>query len=142
MSAIVKDYGSVVREIRTDIVVTSALPLTDSTGNAVSCSALWDTGANATVVSERVATALGLAPVGMVTVHTANGPYDTPIYAIDVMLPNNVMVKGIRATESDLQICDALIGMDIISLGDMLVTNAPNTKFEFRLPSKGAPTLA
>ena len=78
----------------------------------------------------------------MVTVHTANGPYDTPIYAIDVMLPNNVMVKGFRATESDLQICDALIGMDIISLGDMLVTNAPNTKFEFRLPSKGAPTLA
>ncbi len=108
----------------------------------LSCSALWDTGANATVVSERVATALGLAPVGMVTVHTANGPYDTPIYAIDVMLPNNVMVKGIRATEADLQICDALIGMDIISLGDMLVTNAPNTKFEFRLPSKGAPTLA
>ena len=30
MSAIVKDYGSVVREIRTDIVVTSALPLTGS----------------------------------------------------------------------------------------------------------------
>ena len=34
------------------------------------------------------------------------------------------------------------IRTDIISLGDMLVTNAPNTKFEFRLPSKGAPTLA
>ena len=59
----------------------------------------------------------------------------------DVMLPNKVMVKGIRATESDLQICDALIGMDIITLGDMLITNAPNTRFEFRLPSKGAPSL-
>ena len=141
MSAIVKEHEGVTREIKTEVVVTSTLPITGSTGKAVSCTALWDTGANGTVVSERVANELGLEPVGMVSVHTANGPYDTPIYAIDVMLPNNVMVKGIRATESDLQICDALIGMDIITLGDMLITNAPNTRFEFRLPSKGAPSL-
>lgn len=135
------EHEGVALEIRTNIVVSSTFPLIGSSGKAVSCEALWDTGANGTVVSERIASELGLEPVGMVTVQTANGLYETPIYAIDVMLPNNVLVKGIRATESVLQVCDALIGMDIITLGDMLITNAPNTMFEFRLPSEGAPPL-
>ena len=60
-------------------------------------------------------------------------------FAVHKCIPKN---EEKPLVEADLQICDALIGMDIISLGDMLVTNAPNTKFEFRLPSKGAPTLA
>ena len=31
----------------------------------------------------------------------------------------------------------AWIGMDIISMGDMKVTNKPTTKFIFRIPSEG-----
>ena len=47
----------------------------------------------------------------------------------------------VPVSEAELNGFDVLIGMDIITLGDMLITNAPNTKFEFRLPSKGAPSL-
>ena len=60
---------------------------------------------------------------------------------VDFLLPAGNSVKRIQVMGTNLNICDALIGMDIITLGDMLITNAPNTRFEFRLPSKGAPSL-
>ena len=34
-------------------------------------------------------------------------------------------------------VCDALIGMDVITLGDMGLTNLQNTRFMFRIPAKG-----
>ena len=53
------------------------------------------------------------------------------------MLPNNVRIKDLPVTESDLAVCDALIGMDVITLGDMGLTNLQNTRFMFRIPAKG-----
>lgn len=50
-------------------------------------------------------------------------------------------VVRIKAMGINLNVCDALVGMDVITQGDLLITNAPNTRFEFRLPSKGAPSL-
>ena len=56
---------------------------------------------------------------------------------VDVMLPNRFVIPKVTVTESDLTDCDALIGMDIITLGDMIVSNNPNTRFSFRIPSEG-----
>ena len=44
-----------------------------------------------------------------------------------------------EVSESDLKVCDALIGMDVISLGDMKVTNKPTTKFIFRESGSESP---
>ena len=61
--------------------------------------------------------------------------WDTGAY--DIMLPNKLVIRGVEVSESDLKVCDALIGMDVISLGDMKVTNKPTTKFIFRIPAEG-----
>lgn len=63
-------------------------------------------------------------------------------YVVDVMLPNKLVIRGVEVSESDLKVCDALIGMDIISMGDMKITNKPTTKFMFRIPAEGDTPLA
>ena len=99
--------------------------------------AIWDTGAYGSVISPRVAKELGLMPVGVKPIQTANGIYEAYAYVVDVMLPNKLVIRGVEVSESDLKVCDALIGMDIISMGDMKITNKPTTKFMFRIPAEG-----
>ena len=99
--------------------------------------AIWDTGAYGSVISPKVARELGLIPVGVKPIETANGTYEAYAYVVDMMLPNKLVIRGVEVSESDLKVCDALIGMDVISMGDMKVTNKPTTKFIFRIPAEG-----
>jgi hypothetical protein len=98
--------------------------------------AIWDTGASATCISPKISKALGLAPISMTTVHAAGNSYDSPVYRIDVFLPNRLTVIDIRATEAaNIQGADMLLGMDVITTGDLSITNANNdTWFSFRFP--------
>ncbi len=141
MSTIVAKYDGRAHEIRTRVVVMPAIGGLASVPAAVKCVAVWDTGSNNSVIDAGVARKLGLTPISMTTVLTANGPYETPVYAIDLVLPSDETLADILVTESNLQVCDALIGMDVITLGDFLITNAPDTRFEFRIPSQGSVTL-
>ena len=140
MSVFSKTYAGRISEIRSDVVISSSFSDADGSDGA-SCTALWDTGANASAISNKVAQKLGLVAIDHASVETANGKCEAPIYLVDFTLPERNRVKRIKVMGTNLNICDALIGMDIITLGDLLVTNAPNTRFEFRLPSKGAPSL-
>lgn len=100
--------------------------------------AIWDTGATGTAISNKVVATLGLLPSGAKEVHTANGKVIQNTYFISIGLPNNVIVRGIEATEvpSLSGGCDALIGMDVISMGDFSITNLNGeTCMSFRLPS-------
>ena len=72
--------------------------------------ALWDTGSTMTVISDELASKLNLEPVGEMMAETAGGKLGPGI--------------------------DILIGMDIITLGDFVITNYNNkTVFSFRFPS-------
>lgn len=89
-------------------------------------------------ITKNVATKLGLVPTGMAQVHTANGVATQNTYTIDIKLPNAVTILGIIATEIDALStgCDALIGMDVITLGDFSITNHNGvTCMSFRVPS-------
>jgi hypothetical protein len=100
--------------------------------------AIWDTGASGSAISKNVAQHLGLIPTGMAQVNTAAGSVIQRTYTIDIGLPNNVLIQSITATEIDALTggCDALIGMDIITLGDFSITNHKgNTCMSFRIPS-------
>jgi hypothetical protein len=69
---------------------------------------------------------------------TAGGNVTTNTYTIDIGLPGNVIIGGIIASEVTALAskCDALIGMDVITLGDFSVTNHNGiTCMSFRLPS-------
>ncbi|MCK5145649.1 retroviral-like aspartic protease family protein [bacterium] len=99
--------------------------------------AIWDTGATNTVVTQRVAEQCGLHPTAMTQVSTAGGVVDANIYLVNVGLPNKLGIPNVRVTEGQIgNGIDLLIGMDIIGLGDMAISNFEDkTTFTFRIPS-------
>ena len=139
---VVESYDKVVRDIQSNLVVVGSGERISGNRTPVVVKAIWDTGAYGSVISPRVAEELGLMPVGVKPIQTANGTYEAYAYVVDVMLPNKLVIRGVEVSESDLKVCDALIGMDIISMGDMKITNKPTTKFMFRIPAEGDTPLA
>jgi gag-polyprotein putative aspartyl protease len=106
--------------------------------NPLNVKAIWDTGATGSAITTKVVNALSLIPTGRAQVHTANGMVPQNTYTIDIGLPNRVVIQGIVATEvpSLSSGCDALIGMDVINLGDFSITNHKGfTCMSFRIPS-------
>jgi len=98
--------------------------------------ALWDTGADGSVISNSVVSALRLMPDGKVRICHADGMSLVNTYTVDLRLPSGVVFKNLTVTSGDLADVDVLIGMDIISMGDFALT-APGgcTKFSFKIPS-------
>lgn len=99
--------------------------------------AIWDTGATNTCITRRVAEQLGLEPTGKARVSGVHGVKEVPKYLINLYLPNNVNFAGISATEAEIgNNIDVLIGMDVISHGDLAISNFNGrTIFSFRVPS-------
>lgn len=98
--------------------------------------AIWDTGATGTCISDKVIQELNLLPLGFTVVNTANGSTNAGQFVVDLLFPNNVMMKDLRVTEfSGTPDVDMLIGMDVICAGDMSITNAnQKTVFSYRIP--------
>ena len=137
IAPVVERFDKVVRDIQSNLVIVGSGERISGNKTPVVVKAIWDTGAYGSVISPKVAEELGLIPVGVKPIQTANGIYEAYAHVVDVMLPNKLVIRGVEVSESDLKVCDALIGMDIISMGDMKVTNKPTTKFIFRIPSEG-----
>lgn len=103
--------------------------------------AIWDTGATNTVITRRVAQDLNLQPSGRVTVQAVGAgdqvhEYETDTYLLNIYLPNNVVIFGIRVSEGTIGEADVLLGMDIITHGDFAITNYNGqTWWTFRVPS-------
>lgn len=100
--------------------------------------AIWDTGATNCVITVKVIRECGLKQIGMTNVNTVGGAInDCPVYLVNIDLPNKVHVVGVRVTEGNIiGGVDVLIGMDIIALGDFVITNREKkTTFSFRFPS-------
>lgn len=120
------------------VLTTPITVLIPNTLTHIKSNAIWDTGASASVITDKVVKQLGLIPTGMSVVSTANGTVNQPTYIVDIQLPNNVTVKdvtvtGVAALSGN---CDVLIGMDIINTGDLSITNHNGvTCMSFRIPS-------
>ncbi len=99
---------------------------------------LWDTGAETSCISDRLARKLGLKDDGFVTVITASSEENVPYYLINLGFANDMKffdleVAQFRYGDDD---SDFIIGMDIISQGDFSITNfGGQTVFSFRTPS-------
>lgn len=100
--------------------------------------ALYDTGATHSSVSPKVVTDLGLASVGAQIVGVGGGSLTTTVHLVNIALPNKVMFPMMRVAQIALQGgVDALIGMDILGVGDFAVTHHNgNTTFSFCCPSR------
>lgn len=102
--------------------------------------AIWDTGATCSVISKKLATAIGLIPTGKTRITGVNGNSDENTYMVNVYLPNKVCVSHVRIAEVPAISggADMLIGMDIIGSGDLSVYSENNkTVMSFRFPSVG-----
>jgi len=104
---------------------------------------IWDTGATGTVVTQKVVAELNLSPSGKKMVQGV-GPvgvpniHETDTYLVNLHLPDQVMLVGIKVVEGSLGDVDVLIGMDVITRGDFAVSNHEGkTAFTFRIPSCG-----
>lgn len=101
-------------------------------------SGIWDTGANASVISKNIVKKLNLQPITFTRVNTASEQnVITPVYIIDLHLKEGLCINKLQVTEGALlDGFECLLGMDVISLGDFSVTNANNeTVVSFRMPS-------
>jgi len=98
--------------------------------------ALWDTGATASVISTEVVKELNLSPISQCKAYHAQGASIVNVYLVDIVLPNKVVISGVRVTEGRLNGFGVLIGMDIINLGDFALTHRDGkTVFSFQVPS-------
>ena len=98
--------------------------------------ALWDTGATGSAITQKVVDECGLKPTGMTIVHHAQGQDNAETYLVSIALPNKVAFPQVRVAKGVMCDVDALIGMDIITQGDLAITNyAGKTVFSFRVPS-------
>ncbi len=138
--AFTNKYNGLTRQLSTQCGVSDAIPL--KSGDPIPASAkeyeaVWDTGATTTVITAKVAKDLGLKPIGLTTSHHAGGTEEVNSYLINVYLPNNIRVVGVRVVEAVLVgNLEMLVGMDIISLGDFSFTNfGGKSTFSFRIPS-------
>ena len=125
-------YNGIVDKITTDTTIVNGI-------NNLTVKALWDTGANCCCISEELVKLLNLSPVGKVTFYTPSGSGLAYTYLVDIVLPNNMIINGVKMCSSKIgaQNLDLLIGTDIINKGDFAISNyKKNTCFTFRIPSK------
>ncbi len=104
--------------------------------------AIWDTGADTTIISSRIVRELSLQPYKQGGISGIGGDTGSNIYLVHLLVPTGDFVTSVEVMESDFQDIDVLIGMDVIVFGDFLITNADGkTIFQFRTPSEGGVEL-
>lgn len=136
ITAYTHPYNSVQRSILVNCVV--SLPMSKDEENPTLQKALWDTGAMTTCISTALAAGLGLEPTDEVSVVGANNePFKAPVYSVKIKMGSFVIpmhqVIGLPMAGSSHSV---IIGMDIISLGDLAITNySGRTVITFRTPS-------
>lgn len=109
-----------------------------SEGNTTKGVALWDTGATGTCISTNVVKKLGLVPTGMMDIQTPSGKSRVNTYLVTIKLPNDLIIPDVKVCDTAIgeQGIEMLIGMDIITKGDLAVSNYNSrTVFTFRVPS-------
>jgi|ERR1017187_2141874 hypothetical protein len=128
--------GGIARVLITPVKVGSAFDPKSSTPALKDFTGIWDTGATGTVITQRVIDECGLKPISMAKAHSASGEYITEVYLVCILLPNGVGFSNRRVTRGTFSGGDMLIGMDIITKGDFVITNFQGrTCFTFRIPS-------
>ncbi len=100
--------------------------------------AIWDTGATHSAITQKVVERCGLQPTGRIQIRHAGieeKPDETDTYLVNLGLPNNVIIESITVSRGGFSGGDVLIGMDIINTGDFAITHANGqSKFSFQLP--------
>ena len=132
-----KEYTTLVEDIMTECDIYSVNGRKFHTERAV-----WDTGADTTIISSRIVKELNLQPYKAGGISGIGGATGSNVYLVHVLVPTGDFVTQVEVMENDFQDIDVLIGMDVIVFGDFLITNKDGmTTFQFRTPSEGGVEL-
>jgi len=98
--------------------------------------AMVDTGATMSGISSRMAARMGLKSYEEQEFIHPKGVGKSPVYIFDVIFPKDKVFENIKAVEiTPVHDCDFLIGMNVISMGDMAITRVDGKMaFSFRVP--------
>lgn len=101
--------------------------------------ALIDTGSTISGITSRMVKDMKLTPEGDEHFTHAQGSGFSPVYSVDVVFPRDYVFEDIKVAEiSDDHINDFLIGMNILTLGDVALSSENGeSAFSFRVPSAG-----
>jgi predicted aspartyl protease len=105
-------------------------------GQKVTVRALWDTGAEFSLIGPEISDQLGLIPIGSTRIYGVNTVSRVDKVKAAIILPNNIRIPNITILVCNLiPDIDMLIGMDIISCGDLAISNASGkTLLTFAIP--------
>ena len=137
MSTYSARFGKVVRELKSTAVVSVNERFGDTKAPPAQVTALWDTGAYSSAISEKVVDALGLKPIASIRACGVSGWYDSPVFKIDLQLPSQIKITGLAVSLGKMVAADILIGMDVLSMSDFNFTNKGETVLMIRTPSEG-----
>src|SRR6476659_1215618 len=93
--------GQILRVLTTTAKVSPAFDPLARTTHPTFCefTGVWDTGATASAISQRVVGRCNLKPSGMTRAQTAAGEWNCEVYLINLMLPNQVAFPQIHVTK-------------------------------------------
>lgn len=137
--AFTSDYPGITRVLSNRIFVSEAFdPSSPTPPQFKEYVGIWDTGATGSVITQKIVNELGLKPSGKTTVYHADGKTpDVPTFLVNLGLPQKVLISGVKVSLGKLgKDVDVLIGMDIISMGDFVITSRDGkTCHSFQIPS-------
>ncbi|MEP6821023.1 MAG: retroviral-like aspartic protease family protein [Chthoniobacterales bacterium] len=127
-------YEGVVNTLVTPVLIRASKQLYGESGGR-QFTAVWDTGATHSCISHAVAKILKLPISGKRPIKGVNSEGVAPTYFVDLLLPSQVTIAAVEVAAVDVSGCDILIGMDVISLGDLTICNHGGTEFSFSIPA-------
>jgi hypothetical protein len=89
-------------QLQTDVLVLSKMRDNTNEFTPKMWRGIWDTGATASCINQKIVDDLKLIPLGKTEISTANGLKDVNTYLIDIGLPNNVIVQNVLVSCADL----------------------------------------
>lgn len=111
-------------------------PIPFNSSNSLSTDALWDTGASMSAITPEILRRLNVTPIDKKEIAGVHKTQAVDVALITIELPNGVIKKNIKVAVCDITFKVGLIlGMDIISLGDLALSNGNNqTLISFASP--------
>ncbi|MCL2722629.1 MAG: retroviral-like aspartic protease family protein [Treponema sp.] len=129
------EFSHIVKEIKIPVTIYASRNSTE--GKSITIDAIWDTGATNSVIAPNIFEELALDSIDksiMSGISYKNKEADVVIATI--VLPNGKIINNKRFSVNEIPGTEILIGMDIISMGDFVITNAKGkTMFSFVIPT-------
>lgn len=135
-NALSQKFAGLARCITTEVELVNPF-----TGERLLTHGIWDTGATNSVVTKGSAERLGLKPITRAVVRGVHGEREVNVYYVEIRLGGGRIVMKAQVSECDELSDDLsngmLVGMDIISHGDLCITHPDGcTVMSFMVPSQ------